>query len=85
MSDIYDYDGNSLITNKGEWKIFYYGTPDDFDEMMESIDNDEGYEFYILWIGLTEYIIPVYYYSEAEPVSEGNYWHYDDDGNPAVW
>lgn len=85
MSDIYDYDGNSLITNKGEWKIFYYGTPDDFDEMMESIDNDEGYEFYILWIDLTEYIISVYYYSEAEPVSEGNYWHYDDDGNPAVW
>ena len=26
-----------------------------------------------------------YYYSESEPTEEGNYWHYDDDGNVAVW
>lgn len=26
-----------------------------------------------------------YYYSEGEPTKEGNYWHYDTDGNIAVW
>ena len=27
----------------------------------------------------------VYYYSEEEPTVEGNYWHYDENGNPAIW
>ena len=28
----------------------------------------------------------VYYYSEVEPVEEGNYWHYDtDDMTPVIW
>ena len=26
-----------------------------------------------------------YYYSESEPTSSGNYWHYDKDGNPTPW
>ena len=26
-----------------------------------------------------------YYYSETEPAGEGNYWHYDGDGNVVVW
>ncbi len=26
-----------------------------------------------------------YYYSESEPTSAGNYWHYDVDGSVAVW
>lgn len=26
-----------------------------------------------------------YYYSESEPTGEGNYWHYDNNGNVAVW
>lgn len=27
----------------------------------------------------------VYYYSSDEPVVEGNYWHYDENGDVAVW
>ena len=28
----------------------------------------------------------IYYYSEQQPTSEGNYWHYDTDGKtPIVW
>ncbi|MBQ9785350.1 MAG: leucine-rich repeat protein [Clostridia bacterium] len=27
----------------------------------------------------------VYYYSETEPVEEGNYWYYDENGNPVAW
>ena len=26
-----------------------------------------------------------YYYSETEPTEEGNYWHYDENGEVAVW
>ena len=26
-----------------------------------------------------------YYYSETEPATTGNYWHYDENGNIAVW
>ena len=26
-----------------------------------------------------------YYYSETEPTGEGNYWHYDENGEIAVW
>ena len=26
-----------------------------------------------------------YYYSETEPTEEGNYWHYDKEGNVEVW
>ena len=27
----------------------------------------------------------LYYYSEKDPISDGNYWHYDESGNIAVW
>ena len=27
----------------------------------------------------------VYYYSETEPTEEGNFWHYDENGEIAVW
>jgi len=26
-----------------------------------------------------------YYYSEEEPAEEGNWWHYDENGEIAVW
>jgi hypothetical protein len=26
-----------------------------------------------------------YYYSETEPTTSGNYWHYDENGEVAVW
>ena len=26
-----------------------------------------------------------YYYSENEPATYGHYWHYDENGNIAVW
>ena len=26
-----------------------------------------------------------YYYSESQPTSSGNYWHYDENGEVAVW
>jgi len=29
--------------------------------------------------------VTIYYYSVNEPDNSGNFWHYDDDGNPVVW
>ena len=29
--------------------------------------------------------LTIYFYSEEQPNEEGNFWHYDTDGNPAVW
>ena len=29
--------------------------------------------------------ITVYYYSETEPTTEGNYWHYDENGKIVEW
>ena len=31
------------------------------------------------------YDLEVYFYSEAAPEEEGNFWYYDGDGNVAVW
>ena len=26
-----------------------------------------------------------YYYSEEAPTTSGNFWHYDENGNPVAW
>ena len=26
-----------------------------------------------------------YYYSEDVPTTSGNFWHYDENGNPVIW
>ena len=26
-----------------------------------------------------------YYYSETQPTTSGNYWHYDENGNVVIW
>ncbi len=55
-------------------------------------DND-GTTYYLYygnetqWSNVTVSIsnYEVYYYSETAPASEGNYWHFDVDGNPVIW
>lgn len=43
------------------------------------------------WAGLTvslpqgEQPVAVYYFSEQQPTLGGNYWHYGEDGKPAIW
>ena len=29
--------------------------------------------------------VSVYFYSEEEPTGYGDFWHYDEDGNPLPW
>ena len=51
--------------------VYYKGTVDDWSN-----------------ISIGEYNInfaTTYYYSDSEPTEEGNYWHYDENGEIAVW
>lgn len=58
-------------------KVFYTSTPYAFSNI--EIDNKSG--------DLAEFIYSdVYYYSETAPTdTEYNYWHYDENGFPAIW
>ena len=56
--------------------VYYKGTAEDWSAI--SIDNTYGYNN-----KLTD--ATRYYYSESQPTEEGNYWHYDENGNVVVW
>jgi len=65
---------NAIMSRDGFRHIYYAGTKEDF-EKIEIID-DNGNNF----VNCT-----VFYYSEAEPVDDGNlYWRYVD-GVPTSW
>ena len=54
-------------------RVYYKGTISDWSNI--SIDSYNGDLTYATR----------YYYSETEPTEAGNYWHYDENGNIAVW
>ena len=56
--------------------VYYKGTASDWSAI--SIDNTYGYNNKL--INATRY-----YYSESQPTTSGNYWHYDENGNVVVW
>ena len=65
---------NAFSNCKKLTSVFYVGLSTDWDSI--SIGNGNK--------PLTS--ATKYYYSETEPVEEGNYWHYDTDGaTPVVW
>ncbi len=48
--------------------------------------NEEGWAKISIDVGNSDLTSATrYYYSESEPTSSGNYWHYDEDGNPIPW
>ena len=56
--------------------VYYHGT----EEAWKAVGResyDDGYEW--------DYTATVYFYSETNPETEGNFWHYDSDGKPAIW
>lgn len=55
-------------------KVYYQGTAEEWYEI--SFSSDEDYD-------LTD--ATRYYYSETEPATTGNYWHYDENGEAVVW
>ncbi|MBE5742850.1 MAG: hypothetical protein E7360_06025 [Clostridiales bacterium] len=53
--------------------VYYKGTASDWTKIPIGSNNEK----------LTS--ARLYYYSETEPTESGNYWHYDENGNPVVW
>ena len=54
--------------------VYYFGTENDWEEINIESDND------------TLTTATRYYYSEAQPTEEGNFWHFDTDGvTPVIW
>lgn len=52
---------------------FFRGTEEQFDKIDIADHNDELLD------------AKIYFYSEAEPTSEGMFWHYDKGGTPIIW
>ena len=60
---------NSAYDDDGTAYYLYYGNETQWSNV--TVSNSYDYE--------------VYYYSETAPTAEGNYWHFDVDGNPVIW
>jgi hypothetical protein len=54
-------------------RVYYQGTASEWAEMAIGYDN-----YYLINATL-------YYYSESAPTKSGNFWHYDENGNPVAW
>ncbi len=77
IGDSVTYIANSAFNYCSELtSIYYKGTEEDWDAI--DIDNTYGFNF-----TLTDAIL--YYYSESTPTEEGNFWHYDANGEIEVW
>ncbi len=54
-------------------KVFYKGTSSEWSAISISYNTELN-------------VVTRYYYSETEPTTSGNYWHYDTDGiTPVIW
>jgi hypothetical protein len=67
-----DIDAFSYCEAKGN--VYYCGTEEEWKSIRFSIKNAHHL-----------FRIPRYYYSETQPETEGNFWHYDKNGKVAVW
>ena len=59
----------SINSVKGPVSLYYKGTATQW----QTVEYEESEK------------ITVYFYSEDEPTEEGNFWHYDNDGNAVIW
>ena len=53
--------------------VYYQGTAEDWAKI--GIDSNN----------IALFFATRYYYSETQPTTEGNYWHYDENGEIVVW
>ncbi len=66
--------GSAPYNMSSSVNVFYEGTQEQFEK--------------IAVVGATTWSVTgatVYFYTETQPTTEGNYWHYDADGNPVKW
>ncbi len=57
------------------WNIFYCGNEAEYNE----IEIEEDFDL------ITSFDTTVYYYSETQPTTSGNFWHYGDNGRAVAW
>ena len=62
----------SAFSQTALFKVYYWGTPDEWNAITIAA-----------YSGLENAI--VYCYSETEPTKSGNWWHYDENGEFAIW
>ena len=65
---------NAFAYCYGLTSVYYNGIAEDWEKISISSNNNHY---------LTN--ATRYYYSEAEPTEEGNFWHYDENGEVAIW
>jgi hypothetical protein len=63
----------AFISCRGLTSVYYKGTMQEWENIRIGSDNDD----------LTS--ATRYYYSETPPTADGNFWHYDEKGEIAVW
>ena len=68
---------NYAFDNEKTKAVYYEGSKEDWENITRFGDDFSDYIEY--------HVPPVYYYSETEPTTEGNYWYYDENGVPKVW
>lgn len=57
--------------------VYYLGSAEEFAQAVAYINNLYDIDLFA--------DITVHFYSETEPTEEGNYWHFDAEGKPALW
>ena len=70
---VFGYDASDISKI---FAVYYFGNAEDWAKI-KVIDGDNEYS------DLFE--IPRYYYSETKPTEDGNFWHYDSNGNILIW
>lgn len=74
LSDELAYVGYYLFSNTDLTNIYYVGTMESWVKKIEELTNSNYLRGYTM-----------YYYSEEQPIAEGNYWHYDKNGEITIW
>lgn len=70
------------VTSIGAYALLWSGLPTIYCELAEQPSNwESSWNLSSTW---TDADCPVYWYSEEEPTTDGNYWHYVD-GEIVVW
>ena len=69
-ASVYSIGKSAFYGCSGLNTVFYLGGEDDY---------------FTAYDGNTEFMENLYYYSEDEPTSYGQWWHYDEDGKMVIW
>ena len=64
---------SAFLDNSSLKAVFFKGTEEQFDKIEISANNNELLS------------ASIFFYSEAKPETDGDFWHYDANGTPILW